>query len=308
MNCANLIVSVLPCPRLNTQLFDVDERARSLAQNHTTERAASMQRGVAAGTTDRGSAEEGGGSGSSDSDESEDGNTDLSSDDELALPPPRQGNLIPASLSTVWAKRWGSSVPAAGLYPVAPLADGSPTARQQQPAAPVKPVSAWGGCGARVCAALDSLLAAIPIALLSYATSTSYAMLIVEGARPLTRGGLSAELVVAMQLLGSALSGIAHARGSGSRYTIASGDVSVAVFYGTWVSHVYNDDAVPDEDKHATAMVAMCLMTAVSSLLYLLIGAARAADMVQYVPFPVVAGFLGMAGSSNPSPNPDPLA
>ena len=39
-------------------------------------------------------------------------------------------------------------------------------------------------------------------------------------------------------------------------------------------------------------------MTLVSSLLYLLIGAARAADMVQYVPFPVVAGFLGMVGSS----------
>ena len=38
-----------------------------------------------------------------------------------------------------------------------------------------------------------------------------------------------------MQLLGSTLSGIAHALGSGSRYTIASGDVSVAVFYGAWV-------------------------------------------------------------------------
>jgi hypothetical protein len=32
------------------------------------------------------------------------------------------------------------------------------------------------------------VLAALPIALLSYATSTSYAMLIVEGARPLTPG------------------------------------------------------------------------------------------------------------------------
>ena len=89
-----------------------------------------------------------------------------------------------------------------------------------------RPASGWcGWCGARACAALDrpppcislylpvspcvslclpgspyisppsssappsSVLAALPIALLSYATSTSYAMLIVEGARPLTPGG-----------------------------------------------------------------------------------------------------------------------
>ena len=199
----------------------------------------------------RASAEAGGGSAaaSSDSDDS-DGGTDVSSDNELQLPPPRQGDSkIPASLSTVWAKRLGqSSVPAAGLYPVAPIAEVSPSTRAAgqppPPAAPAGPVSALGRCGARVCGMLDSLLAAIPIALLSYATCMSYAMLIVEGARPLTQGGLSAELVVAMQLLGSALSGIAHALGSGSRYTIASGDVSVAVFYGTWVSHIYNDDEV----------------------------------------------------------------
>ena len=35
--------------------------------------------------------------------------------------------------------------------------------------------------------------------------------------------------------------------------------MSVAVFYGTWVSHVYSDEEVPEEDKHATAMVAMCV-------------------------------------------------
>ena len=40
------------------------------------------------------------------------------------------------------------------------------------------------------------------------------------------------------------MAGIAHARSSSSRYTIASGDVSVAVFYGTWVSHIYDDDEV----------------------------------------------------------------
>ena len=121
-----------------------------------------------------------------------------------------------------------------GLYPVAPLAEAS-AASNHQPPPTVPYVSACGRCGARVCSALDGLMAAIPIALLSYATSTSYAMLIVEGARPLSPGGLSAELVVAMQLLGSAISGIAHALGSGSSYTVASGDVSVAVFYGTWV-------------------------------------------------------------------------
>ena len=77
----------VPClPQRSLQLrFSARSRTR---KSHTTERAASMQRGAAAGTTDRGSAEEGCGSASSDSDGSDDGNTDLSSDDELAPPPP----------------------------------------------------------------------------------------------------------------------------------------------------------------------------------------------------------------------------
>ena len=202
-----------------------------------------------------------GGSGSSDDSDDPDDGTDLSSSDELAMLPPARSNDIPSSTSTIWAQRWKSSIPAVGLYPVAPLIEEASTSAappQQPPGAPH--VSACGRCRARVCVALDSLLAAIPIALLSYATSTSYAMLIVEGT------AMQAELVVAMQLLGSALSGVAHAVGSGSRYTVASGDVSVAVFYGTWVSHVYNDPEVPEADKHATAMVAMCLMTGISSV------------------------------------------
>ena len=155
-----------------------------------------MLRGVAAGSADRRDAAAAGGSASSsDSDGSDDGDAHLSSDDERPSPSGRHGGqAIPASLSTVWAKRWGSSVPAVGLYPGAPLRDLSPSARPPQPppppATPVRPASGWcGRCGARACAALDSLLAALPIALLSYATSTSYAMLIVEGARPLTPGG-----------------------------------------------------------------------------------------------------------------------
>ena len=154
-----------------------------------------MLRGVAAGSTDRRDAAAAGGSASSsDSDGSDDGDAHLSSDDERPSPRGRHGGqAIPASLSTVWAKRWGSSVPAVGLYPGAPLRERSPSARPPQPppppATPVRPASGWcGRCGARACAALDSLLAALPIALLSYATSTSYAMLIVEGARPLTPG------------------------------------------------------------------------------------------------------------------------
>ena len=167
-----------------------------------------MLRDVAAGSADRRDAAAAGGpASSSDSDGSDDGDAHLSSDDERPSPSGRHGGqAIPASLSTVWAKRWGSSVPAVGLYPGAPLRELSPSARPPQPppppATPGRPASGWcgrcgwtgwcGRCGARACAALDSLLAALPIALLSYATSTSYAMLIVEGARPLTPGAVRA--------------------------------------------------------------------------------------------------------------------
>jgi hypothetical protein len=159
---------------------------------------APAERNVFCDTSTGAPAEDDGGGSSSE----EDGIT-TSSDEEGPTTPKQQGT-IPSSTSTIWAQRWKSSVPAAGLYPVAPLAEEPSTPP------PAKPPARLGAC-AMVLSAVSELMAAIPIALLSYATSTSYAMLIVEGT------AMEAELVVAMQLFGSAVSGVAHALGSGSR-------------------------------------------------------------------------------------------
>ena len=59
------------------------------------------------------------------------------------------------------------------------------------------------------------------------------------------------------------MAGIAHARSSGSRYTIASGDVSVAVFYGTWVSHIYDDDEVRLRPRHVVVVVVVVVVAVV---------------------------------------------
>ena len=75
-------------------------------------------------------------------------------------------------------------------------------------------------------------LAAIPIAMLSYATMTTYALLIVEGTT------LPRELMVSIQLLSSVVSGVLLALFSECPLSIAAADVSIALFYQVCVSQV----------------------------------------------------------------------
>lgn len=70
-----------------------------------------------------------------------------------------------------------------------------------------------------------TMLTALPIAILSYATITTYALMIVEGS------DLPRELVVSIQLFSSVVSGIFLALTSECPQTIASSDVSIALFY-----------------------------------------------------------------------------
>ncbi|KAL1504082.1 hypothetical protein AB1Y20_010492 [Prymnesium parvum] len=230
---------------------------------------------------------------------------------------------VPSSRSTFFAHLVGgahSSVPASGILgiPEGNSSRASQGAKHAEPtvtapasmagrgsmaengAALRRSVGAAADSATRTCDRLPDLaaslmsnvLTAIPIAILSYATITTYALMIVEGS------DLPRELVVSIQLFSSVVSGIFLALTSECPQTIASSDVSIALFYQVWVVQVYTNPRVQEDEKLPTALVSMALMTVLMSLVFSVVGMYRGADLVQYLPFPVTAGFLALIGAA----------
>lgn len=134
--------------------------------------------------------------------------------------------------------------------------------------------------------------AAMPIAMMNLAQAVTYGALVCKGT------GLDVALVSAMHMLGLLIvQAFFLVRSSVPQFAIASSDITVALLNHQIVSDIYDDSSgVPPDRKFDTALAALGVCTAIQGLLYLALGRLRAAEMVQYLPFSVVAGCFAVTG------------
>ncbi|KAL1504372.1 hypothetical protein AB1Y20_010778 [Prymnesium parvum] len=134
---------------------------------------------------------------------------------------------------------------------------------------------------------------ALPISLMNLVQAYTYAQLVCKGTE------LEPATVAGMHLLALIVVQTAYIAGSGiPQYAIAAPDVTVALLCHSVVLQVYACDAVPRPNKAQTALAALSVVTVTQGVCAFLLGKFRAADLVQYLPFPVVAGAMGVAGYS----------
>ena len=134
--------------------------------------------------------------------------------------------------------------------------------------------------------------AAMPIAMMNLAQAVTYGALVCKGT------GLDVALVSAMHMLGLLIvQAFFLVRSSVPQFAIASSDITVALLNHQIVSDIYDDSSgVPPDRQFDTALAALGVCTAIQGLLYLALGRLRAAEMVQYLPFSVVAGCFAVTG------------
>eukprot|EP00928_Gymnodinium_smaydae_P044080 TRINITY_DN29429_c0_g1_i1.p1 TRINITY_DN29429_c0_g1~~TRINITY_DN29429_c0_g1_i1.p1 ORF type:complete len:919 (+),score=86.70 TRINITY_DN29429_c0_g1_i1:49-2757(+) len=144
---------------------------------------------------------------------------------------------------------------------------------------------------------LEASSAAIPLFLLSYSSCVSYAHLITSSAYQLP---VRAAVVVSMHLFSCGLSGIFLPLKSKCPLIVSSADISVTIFYQHIVSDIVTAAAsegyLSSESVAATILLALPLNTVLMSLVFYVVGERRATVAVSYLPYPVVAGFLGSIG------------
>ena len=132
----------------------------------------------------------------------------------------------------------------------------------------------------------------MPILLMNLAQALAQAQLVCMGT------GLDAPGVAAMHMLGLVVVQLFFlALSRVSRYAIATPDVTVGLLCHTAVASVYDSTGgLPEADKAQTALAALCMCTLLQGGCYLALGRLRASELVQYVPYPVVCGLLGVTG------------
>jgi len=137
--------------------------------------------------------------------------------------------------------------------------------------------------------------AALPLFLLSYSSCVTYAQLIVTGSP------VNANIVTAMNLVSCGLTGIVLPLRSQCPLIIPSVDITVTLFYACVVQDVVKRAAsvvggLSEEEVAATAAMALPVNTILMSLAVWWVGRKKATVVVSYLPYPVVAGFLGSIG------------
>ena len=127
---------------------------------------------------------------------------------------------------------------------------------------------------------------------MNLAQAYTYAALVCMGT------GLDVGMVSAMHMLGLIVVQAVFCVGSGvPNFAIASSDITIALLNHKIVREVYAEDSrVPLHAQHDTALCVLCVCAVVQGALYLALGRMRAAEMVQYLPHPVVAGLLALTG------------
>eukprot|EP00435_Cladocopium_sp_Y103_P031996 s911_g8.t1 len=144
---------------------------------------------------------------------------------------------------------------------------------------------------------LSALSAAIPLFLLSYSSCVSYAHLIVSGAVDYP---IRAVVIMSMHLFSSGLTGLILPLRSKCPMIIPSADISVTIFYQKIVTDIVAaaefEGLISPEMVAATVMLALPFNTLLMSLVFYFVGKQKMTVVVSYLPYPVVAGFLGSIG------------
>ena len=195
-------------------------------------------------------------------------------------PPPQSGEMPSASALSDPLLGGGASWKAQKRSPV--VSPASAVWRQNQLPRPKPPDTSW----ANACSA------ALPVAMMNLAQAYTYAALVCMGT------GLDVGMVSAMHMLGLIVVQAVFCVGSGvPNFAIASSDITIALLNHKIVREVYAEDSrVPLHAQHDTALCVLCVCAVVQGALYLALGRMRAAEMVQYLPHPVVAGLLALTG------------
>jgi SulP family sulfate permease len=133
---------------------------------------------------------------------------------------------------------------------------------------------------------------ALPILMMNLAQSLAQAQLVCLGTT------LDAPGVAAMHMLGLVVVQLFFLGLSRiSRYAIATPDVTVGLLCHAAIANVYASTGdLPEPAKVQTALAALCVCTLLQGGCYLFLGRLRASELVQYVPYPVVCGLLGVTG------------
>ena len=130
---------------------------------------------------------------------------------------------------------------------------------------------------------------ALPITLMNTAQVLSQAQLVTLGT------ALDAPGVAAMHMLGLIVVQLAFLCASAiPRYAIATPDVTVGLLNQIAVATVFASRDIPDADKAVTSLFALAAVTLLQGVCYLTLGSLRASELVQYLPYPVVCGLLGV--------------
>lgn len=140
----------------------------------------------------------------------------------------------------------------------------------------------------------SAIAVAVPLFLLNYSSCVSYAMLIA------VNSPLDANVITAMHLFSCGYTMIMLPLHSSCRLIVPSVDISITIFY----QHVVQDvvlgavaaGQISEEVAAATALLALPLNTLLMSLTFWVVGHYRATVVISYLPYAVIAGFLGSIG------------
>jgi len=133
----------------------------------------------------------------------------------------------------------------------------------------------------------------LPLFLLSYSSCVSYAKLIATGSE------LETEVVAAMHLFSSGIAGILLPMMSRCPLVVPSADMASTIFFQQIVKDIVSqaiEAGISQEEAAATALLALPLNTILLGLVLYAIGKSKQTFAISYLPYPVVAGFLGTIG------------
>lgn len=140
----------------------------------------------------------------------------------------------------------------------------------------------------------SAIAVAMPLFLLNYSSCVSYSMLIAVGSP------LDANVITAMNMFSCGFTMIMLPLHGSCPLIVPSVDISITIFYQKVVQDVVLGAVaaghISDEVAAATALLALPLNTLLMSLTFWMVGHYRATVVISYLPYAVIAGFLGSIG------------
>jgi len=134
-------------------------------------------------------------------------------------------------------------------------------------------------------------LTAVPMALMSLASCVSYAHLLVEDTP------VDGDFVAAASFFSSGAAVLATNMASLCPFTVSSPDMTIVLFLRNVVLSVSDAD-LPEEARVPTMCMSLHISSAMLGFVFFFLGKARTTVALNYLPYPVIAGFLAMVGAA----------